>query len=754
MQFIKNQIFKTKSYTKLYKQFIVPCIIAAVALFSSVAINFAGAKKSTENYSQTFIKNLAGECETKIKHTVSSLSLFTSSVISNEAKNEDCTLHAFEMNRVEQALSKNYSNIDSMFFFSQNNNSVLYNNTRYDRADFFENEFIYDIYDSTYWKDFKIYNSSTWRILLPVSIKRGENSHMVLPIAVRYSNGAGIGNYLVVNFNLNYIVSTSTASKISQNSEIFVFNKYNNVVFNTNFTPVDTRYNNAFFEKLIQNTSGNFVQRTPKGKCLVNFHSNSSSYNGYTYFSITPYADIYMIILPNIVYSVIISLLLLIMAVVLSLVTANKTALSLNSLFTVLLQRQPHPDENIFDSMKKTSIDLNKQNEDLKKTLPAAHEKYLLDFLNETADYKNNSKIEETLYQTLPFKYNFYAVVVIELAFNTVVYDEFTASECADIEAGLFGVFQTLFSDEFDAFALYPKKDTLCVILNSDADSRGGDIEKIIKTICSILVEDSSRIKIYIGKSNFHQGFQGLKQAYNKAVFSKERLQFSQNKQEPLPEINFIFDNRDETNLFNSLIKLNISEAKAIVKQIDQKNKNANARSKQQLFHCVIYTIRKAMRIKNIPYKSDLLDFEIYESMVNLPIGKMLDQIMDILDYINDYTDKEALAPVESKVKTIINYIDQNFTDPSLSLDYICYKFNLTQSNISSAIKNDIGIGFHEYLTNIRLKEAQRLLTCTDYPIKDICTMSGFGSENTFFRVFKTNLGISPGKYREKYNKI
>ncbi len=77
--------------------------------------------------------------------------------------------------------------------------------------------------------------------------------------------------------------------------------------------------------------------------------------------------------------------------------------------------------------------------------------------------------------------------------------------------------------------------------------------------------------------------------------------------------------------------------------------------------------------------------------------------------------------------------------------------FGIETYKISNMIKKELGIGFHDFLTDLRLNEAKRLLTASDLPIKEITVKCGLSSEKTFFRVFKSKTGITPNTYRKNF---
>lgn len=75
--------------------------------------------------------------------------------------------------------------------------------------------------------------------------------------------------------------------------------------------------------------------------------------------------------------------------------------------------------------------------------------------------------------------------------------------------------------------------------------------------------------------------------------------------------------------------------------------------------------------------------------------------------------------------------------------------FHINVSYLSQLFKKESGITYTEYLTNLRIKQACRLLGTTDTKIVDIAEMVGFHDYFYFTRVFKKVMGMSPTEYRD-----
>jgi len=88
-----------------------------------------------------------------------------------------------------------------------------------------------------------------------------------------------------------------------------------------------------------------------------------------------------------------------------------------------------------------------------------------------------------------------------------------------------------------------------------------------------------------------------------------------------------------------------------------------------------------------------------------------------------------------------------------LTLKMLADHLGLTESYCSRYIARNTGITFVECLNAMRVNNAQRLLIYTDYNMTEIMEQTGFSSIQSFNRVFKSQMGQSPGEYRKQKKK-
>src|SRR5271167_548192 len=84
----------------------------------------------------------------------------------------------------------------------------------------------------------------------------------------------------------------------------------------------------------------------------------------------------------------------------------------------------------------------------------------------------------------------------------------------------------------------------------------------------------------------------------------------------------------------------------------------------------------------------------------------------------------------------------------ALTISDVAAECRLTPSHFARAFRRSTGIAPHQYLSQLRIEEAKRLMTTTQLPLADIALISGFGDQSYFTRVFSRQVGASPGAWR------
>lgn len=96
-----------------------------------------------------------------------------------------------------------------------------------------------------------------------------------------------------------------------------------------------------------------------------------------------------------------------------------------------------------------------------------------------------------------------------------------------------------------------------------------------------------------------------------------------------------------------------------------------------------------------------------------------------------------------------IRFIHENYHKP-LDLAMVSNHVSLNYAYFSNLFKKNVGKGFAEYLRDVRLDKARRLLAETEYKIVEVTDMVGYENYKSFTRAFREVMGMQPTEYREQ----
>jgi len=146
----------------------------------------------------------------------------------------------------------------------------------------------------------------------------------------------------------------------------------------------------------------------------------------------------------------------------------------------------------------------------------------------------------------------------------------------------------------------------------------------------------------------------------------------------------------------------------------------------------------------------------------NLLRGNLVDRVDDIRSSFLSCEDEKGGLQIHEKAsdispqgekqkrlkKEILAYLEQHYRDEDLSQTKVADAFHVSNYTLSRVFKNQVGVGFAEYVNGKRLETAKELLLTTDHSVKEIALMVGMTNEKYFFKVFKTSTGMTPTEFR------
>lgn len=104
------------------------------------------------------------------------------------------------------------------------------------------------------------------------------------------------------------------------------------------------------------------------------------------------------------------------------------------------------------------------------------------------------------------------------------------------------------------------------------------------------------------------------------------------------------------------------------------------------------------------------------------------------------------------RVQKVKDYIDANFNE-DIRLQVLADLANMTPTAFSRFFKLRTAKSISEYIIDVRLGHAARMLADSTMAVVEICYRCGFNNISNFNRIFKRKKGLTPTEFRENYHK-
>jgi len=92
-------------------------------------------------------------------------------------------------------------------------------------------------------------------------------------------------------------------------------------------------------------------------------------------------------------------------------------------------------------------------------------------------------------------------------------------------------------------------------------------------------------------------------------------------------------------------------------------------------------------------------------------------------------------------------YIHEHYAEP-LTRDQIAHQAGLSERHLNRCFHEETGMSIMTYLNRYRVRQAKMFLENGDQSIEEVAVAVGFSGSSYFGRVFRQEIGISPGAYQ------
>ncbi|MBE6780907.1 MAG: helix-turn-helix domain-containing protein [Ruminococcaceae bacterium] len=146
------------------------------------------------------------------------------------------------------------------------------------------------------------------------------------------------------------------------------------------------------------------------------------------------------------------------------------------------------------------------------------------------------------------------------------------------------------------------------------------------------------------------------------------------------------------------------------------------------------------------------------QAIINADLHRNSYQPLMVLGYVYNLmgllyehcvTIENTTTNIEEKFGKVINYINKHFAE-DISSSFLSSKFGYEEAYFCRKFKKNTGITVMKYIQVLRLEESKKLITKSDFSIKDIALTCGFSDVAYFTNCFKKLYQMTPTQMREQ----
>lgn len=160
----------------------------------------------------------------------------------------------------------------------------------------------------------------------------------------------------------------------------------------------------------------------------------------------------------------------------------------------------------------------------------------------------------------------------------------------------------------------------------------------------------------------------------------------------------------------------------------------------------ISYDIRMLIRLflEELRYKQSGYEY-MAENLGMLIGGNLIRQIKHNLSSKPHNKNKGD----SENIKKVIDYMNENFT-VGVSCTELSELIKIDKYRFIRSFKAQTSKTPYEYLLDLKIEKAKKMLRMNDYSITEISMLCGFSSHSHFTSTFKKKTGMSPTKYRQE----
>ncbi|MDF2923499.1 MAG: AraC family transcriptional regulator [Paenibacillaceae bacterium] len=371
---------------------------------------------------------------------------------------------------------------------------------------------------------------------------------------------------------------------------------------------------------------------------------------------------------------------------------------------------------------------------------------------------------QETLdMMDIHFPYERFAVVIVHIDDCSGFIKEESEAEWTFIRFIIANLGEDLLQGSCVPYVSELDKDSLAFLINVPNEAANAVKDQLRYRLDQLisLVSRKFATTCTAAVSSVHEGIQGIGAAYREACRAIDYKFFIGTgstilyEETGADENYYFYEPEVEAQLINYVKSGDYASAEQILNQLYERNIKSRKLSPELgkcLYSDIVGTSIKAALSFGNNYE------QIFEGVMKDPIERiaacktfeeMLEEVKKLFLYLCDHMKNNRTDRSEWLLASMTRYIQEHYGDSMLSLQSIAAQFQRTVPYLSTFFKNRRGQTISDYIAEVRIEQAKKLLQNSSLTIAQVAQEVGYANDVGFIRLFKKHEGITPGKFRE-----
>jgi two-component system, response regulator YesN len=338
-------------------------------------------------------------------------------------------------------------------------------------------------------------------------------------------------------------------------------------------------------------------------------------------------------------------------------------------------------------------------------------------------------------------------------SYNKEEYDEFTATRLI-ITQKLRNLDSTLLTMDLDA-------DKIIVLITPESRDSKIDEDRVEKLFNELITSmNQYEISLVVSIGSLFDTYLSISKSYYEAIQATDYASLIGytgvvwHQKLKRDHDMFYYPLDIELRFLNAVKEGQHIEANRILEQIMNEN-FIERKLYTEMANILVYEIRGTL-LKSLDLKlfNNVVEFEnLKQQIMNISYKGNLNtlriQMKNVIEKYSIVIMAKQKSANNSAIKSIVEFLQESFSNPDLSLYEIANNVGRPEKYISQLFKEETGMYLFDYLEEIRINKAKELLMNTNMTIETISNEVGYNSPHSFRRAFKRVADVSPNQFRK-----